>query len=242
MNKSLMLIGCVGVLIIDIHTSAVVAAPPVAAPVPYIWEGIYIGGSVGYSWKRLSVDDMDAFLVPSNFREDNKGFIGGGQIGYNWQNRGLVVGIEADISSLSDKSSLNFKGCCYPPFIQINSKIDALGTVRGRVGIAVDPALLYLTGGAAFGDVNNSYNSSALMATWNDNGWRAGWIFGAGLEAKWNANWSWKVEALYYQLSENTVSLMYSPFGGIYRVRFDNQGLVARVGFDYQFGAPFVNH
>jgi outer membrane immunogenic protein len=216
----------------------------VAYKAPYVappsWAGFYIGGSLGYSWNKLTVNDLDYWDGFGDNSQSNSGFIGGGQVGYNWQNRGLVYGIEADISGLTNRSTSNNDFCCTPnPYAQINSRIDALGTVRGRVGIAVDPALLYLTGGLAFGDVSNSYNDLQRTPNefWNDNGWRTGWTFGAGLEAKWSENWSWKVEALDYQLSENTITVARAGNGNPnpFRQRFDDQGVIARVGINYLF-------
>ena len=102
-------------------------APPVfvAPPAAFSWTGLYVGGNAGYGFDRtggnlgptaLSVPAAavgtfavrpvagSSFLPQTLGRRD--GFVGGGQIGYNYQfgvSSGLVVGAEADF----DYSDLN---------------------------------------------------------------------------------------------------------------------------------------
>ena len=93
-------------------------------------------------------------------REAPSGFIGGGQIGYNWQYSPLiVVGLEADIQGAIEKDTTNNltqsfsylvqvpgftdpQGCGSPTFpappctavTSYTTQIDWFGTVRGRIG------------------------------------------------------------------------------------------------------------
>jgi outer membrane immunogenic protein len=244
--------------------AAFAASPAAAADLPsraytkgpvaeslYSWTGSYIGATAGYSWNRLVVNDLDYWDGLGDSSQSNHGAAVGGTVGYNWQNRHLVYGIEGDVSYLSNRSTSNndlnrgggpTRGL---PYAQINSKIDALGTVRGRIGIAVDPALLYFTGGVAFGRVDNSYVDRANLGTscsgcttWSDRDWRIGWVAGGGVESALFGNWTAKVEGLYYQLSPHTVTIV--PFAGAgaspSRQRFEDSGLIARVGLNYKFG------
>ena len=58
--------------------------PPVYAPPPFSWTGFYIGGNIGGAWANRDV--RDPFLgVDFNNGNSNGAFIGGGQLGYNWQ-------------------------------------------------------------------------------------------------------------------------------------------------------------
>ena len=266
-------------LIATAALAALVGAPAAAADLPvkaafssppaYNWTGFYLGASGGYSFNRLNVNDVDFWNGFGDNSQHNNGFAIGGTVGYNWQVRSLVYGVEGDISYLSNNSTFNGNIALQPcagcrvgfPFAAISSKIDTLATLRGRIGIAVDPALLYLTGGAAFGHVKNSYADIAFLGgpgtngnlacpgctAWTDSGWRAGWVFGAGVESALGGNWTAKVEALYYQLSDKTVSV--APYvtngnanlaGAPFRQRFDDSGLIARVGVNYRFGGPIV--
>ena len=69
-----------------------VNAPP---PVPvFSWTGFYIGPNVGGAWTNNRFTDT---LFLTNFSNNNKGvFIGGGQIGGNYQIGQFVIGGELD--------------------------------------------------------------------------------------------------------------------------------------------------
>jgi outer membrane immunogenic protein len=123
------------------------------------------------------------------------GFIGGGQIGYNYQwTEHVVVGLEADFQGSLIKGSGNYAGASQDsiswkdPYIPglspcvtngctftrsalgvglVNAGVDWMGTVRGRVGYLVTPTtLVYATGGLAYGGVHaSSTNGGAIPAT-----------------------------------------------------------------------------
>src|SRR5438445_541925 len=69
--------------------------PPAYAPPPFSWTGFYLGGNIGGAWANRDV--IDPFLGV-NFGSGNSNgvFIGGGQLGYNWQINYFVLGIEAE--------------------------------------------------------------------------------------------------------------------------------------------------
>src|SRR3954449_3604359 len=57
------------------------------------WTGFYIGGSLGHAWGDNSFKGEDETDPALNF--DQAGFIGGGQVGFNWQPCSfLVLGVE----------------------------------------------------------------------------------------------------------------------------------------------------
>ena len=148
---------------------------PAMAPSPiYNWTGFYIGGHVG-----------GAFSV--NGDEDAR-FIGGGQVGYDYQfSPNWVFGIEANYSFMDTGSNGNFFGNG-SPFAN-----RGLGSVTGRVGYAIGPALLYAKGGYAWADtrVSNGLDVSG-------DGGRDGYTVGAGVEYMFTQSWSAKVEYQYY--------------------------------------------
>jgi outer membrane immunogenic protein len=91
---------------------------------------------------------------------DLKGFIGGGQIGYNWQFANWVAGLETDLQGIAhhEESGSFFTVVPQPAFpafplasaATVSRSLDYLGTVRGRLGWT--PAgnwLRYGTGGLA---------------------------------------------------------------------------------------------
>jgi outer membrane immunogenic protein len=95
----------------------------------------------------------------------SNGFIGGGQVGYNYQFGNFVAGIETDIQGLSGRGS-GATATSLPSVVsgdRINTTVTAtnsvkwLGTLRGQLGFTMTPRLLvYGTGGLAYGDVTSS--------------------------------------------------------------------------------------
>ena len=71
--------------------------PPIAVPI-FTWTGFYIGGNLGAAWAQRSVTDIfgNTFTRTSDAR-----FIGGGQLGYNWQTGNFVLGVEGDIDGIA---------------------------------------------------------------------------------------------------------------------------------------------
>ena len=76
------------------------------------------------------------------------------------------------------------------------------GTVRPRLGYAIDRTLLFATGGLAYGGLN----SSPLSGNATSN---VGYALGGGVEYAFTYNWTVKLEALHINLSNgsNTNSL-----------------------------------
>jgi outer membrane immunogenic protein len=165
----------------------------------------------------------------------NAGFIGGGQVGYNYQfYSAFVAGLEADIQGVAGSSSrgnvatgalFNGGGSAFGVSTASRS-LEYLGTVRGRLGYLFTPTLLaYATGGLAYGGANLN---TASFATDNNLGGllsplaipviggsaysdtRVGWTVGGGLEWMFMPNWSAKVEYLYYDLGTVTNNASFS--------------------------------
>jgi outer membrane immunogenic protein len=125
-------------------------APPAAtySPVPaYNWTGSYAGLVGGYGWGTTP------------------GWLGGAFVGYNLQtNQNLVVGIEGDVTYSSRNG--------YSNGYDVHN--DWNGTIRGRLGYAVDRFMIYGTGGLAVGNVQSSTASESAT--------KVGWTLGAGIE------------------------------------------------------------
>src|SRR6516165_8579388 len=128
--------------------------PPLPMPVVQVfsWTGFYIGGNAGWGWTNTALG-ADPFTVKTN------GFLGGAQLGYNWQAGPFVFGGEADFQGTTASGSLNASA---GPTISATAKTPWFGTVRGRVGYAMDRVLLYATAGAVYGDSSWSGTESAV--------------------------------------------------------------------------------
>src|SRR5688572_3782602 len=123
-------------------------APAYVAQV-YNWTGFYVGAHAG--WGR--VDLTSTVVAPPGFGSvgtDESGFLGGGQVGFNYQIGQWVLGVEGDIAwtDLGRSSTTTFGGVT----LTESTKIDWIATVAGRIGYAWGPALLYVKGGVAWMD------------------------------------------------------------------------------------------
>src|SRR5262249_49788539 len=82
-----------------VASAAHLRAPVTKAPPPvtmvYNWTGFYCGGHVGGAW---GDKDWVAVGVGPLGSHNVDGFIGGGQVGYNYQVGRWVFGVEADFS------------------------------------------------------------------------------------------------------------------------------------------------
>ncbi len=232
----------------DLAARPYTKAPMVAPAAVYDWTGFYVGGNIGGVTLSDKQDQYDAGSgcwwdcsdpeVHSKMR--GTGVLGGVQAGYNWQSGVWVFGIEADLDGTSAKSTLNSfcNGSGYCDLTQ-RASLDALGTLRGRIGYAFDRALVYATGGLAFARVHNHVNDNDDPGLWDQSSWRAGWTVGAGLEYAIASNWSVKVEGLYYKLENKT--LVFTNSGAVYDPnKFTDNGVLARVSVNYKFGGPVV--
>jgi len=85
--------------------ATIIAGPAIAAPPTWSWAGFYLGGNAGYSWGR----DHGPLTLGTGFSADSStgldGFVGGAQIGYNWQVRNWVYGLEADFQGTGQSGS-----------------------------------------------------------------------------------------------------------------------------------------
>jgi outer membrane immunogenic protein len=157
------------------------------------WAGLYAGLNAGYGWGRSSWSDP-VFGFSSDF--DTSGGLAGGQLGYSWQTGRVVFGIETDLDWAPISGSLAAVGgvCGADGGGQCETKQSWFGTTRGRIGYAFGNWLPYVTGGAAYGDIQ------AVQPTGTSSTTNLGWAAGAGLEYSLNRNWSAKLEYLHLDL------------------------------------------
>ena len=213
------------------------AAPVVPA---FTWTGFYAGLNAGVNWSNRNVTPAyinndpvvpwtpqeltSLWPVPAPYANNRTGFIGGAQIGYNYQMGQFVMGAEADFmgSTARQTSSANL---LVPNFLQRGTATETsssniqqswLGTVRLRAGYAADRVLLYVTGGLAYGNVDYTLttrevqgNGDTLYFAGQRSQTKAGYTFGAGVEYAITNNWIIRGEYLYYNLG--SVSALANP-------------------------------
>ena len=165
-----------------------------SGPVDYApavsWTGFYFGVHAGAAFNdddenkgkdycpvamTASVAAKCDYAYDTGDDDDDTTWLAGLHVGYNWQKHGnVVIGIEGDVDFADD--------------------IDYLATIRGRLGYAMGRTLLYVTGGAAFLAVEDSFGDDDTLN---------GWVAGAGIEHKLKENMSIGLEGLYYAFDED---------------------------------------
>ncbi len=250
-----LLIGAAPVYAADLTPST--PAPVDDTMVPFSWSGFYIGANAGYGFGDNSdvsstgkpgpnIANIATGARPGSVDLDRNGFVGGGQIGYNWQMGSFVYGLEADFSGTDLKDSRDIvTGQINTGLAQrntIGSQIDYLGTVRGRLGYAFDRTLIYGTGGLAYGKTTSSFDMFApngvKQFTDKQSDTKVGYAIGAGVEYAVTNNISFKTEYLYYDLGKSKLNVDAIPGTGVaggYNSTFRNNGQLLRVGLNYKF-------
>ncbi len=230
---------------------------PVAAPVippAFTWTGFYAGLNAGYGFNRNNVNTIGTpgFValipgggVPASLRVGGDGFVGGGQIGYNWQVGQAVFGIETDLQYAWTGRSTSFLGS--GGLITSAGRDDGyLGTLRARLGFAADRFMIYATGGLAYGSFDTALAVSTAAGAggplWggSSDSVRVGWAAGGGLEYAITNNWTAKLEGLYYDLGRKTITAAplnaaANATGVAYQGRVQNNGTIVRAGVNYKF-------
>ena len=214
-------------------------APYIAPPPVFTWTGFYIGLNAGAGFRINNTQNNFFNGGFNNGNGNNVAFIGGGQIGYNWQTGPIVFGLETDAqyrSSFGVGQNGGLGGF-------VNQRNDGfLGTARGRIGYAVSPMFMsYATGGAAYGNTwaNNNANNIFFggfngFGGNNNNNFRVGYTVGGGLEYAFTPNWSVKAEYLFVDLGRSNQQQFFGGGGGN-----RSQAHVARLGVNYKFGGVY---
>ncbi len=233
---------------------------PVAAP--WSWSGCYIGGTAGGEWQRIDTDlvvtnnpTAGYFFPPAipgvnasgSGRFEGSGFTGGGEAGCNWQTGQWVWGLEVDVESIRMRGNaggqFTYTTNGAPYFLTLSTSTDWMFTVRPRVGVAFDRALLYVTGGLAV--TNLKFNQAfaeppftptpelaALDTT------KLGWVVGGGLEYALGGGWTVKGEYLYARCPGCPGTF---TCGATFTNNLSNLTVqIARAGINYKFdwGGP----
>ena len=211
--KRLLLTSAAAVALIAYGTSlhaadmAVNAPPPPYVPPQFNWTGFYIGGNVGGGAATGTVFDTIGASLGSIGGDAS--FVGGGQIGYNWQfSPNLVFGIDWFFDGISNNNggSVTFVSPVTGDLITGSGKADWVTTITGRLGFTgpqADHWMFYVKGGggwlqtqASFADLGPTFpgfGSSVTRTT-------GGWVFGVGVEWAFAQNWTTRLEYQYLGL------------------------------------------
>ena len=183
----------------DLGTRPVYKAPVEPPPPVATWTGFYIGLNAGGGWGVGSSEFSIAGVQFASVDNHLQGAIGGGQIGFNWQNGIGVIGLEADFQAANVEGSLTapcIAGACALTTATYSQSMPWFGTVRGRLGVASPAGSIYITGGYAYARLETDAFAAAgpVSATFSRDETRHGWTAGGGIEVMLSRNWTAKVE------------------------------------------------
>jgi outer membrane immunogenic protein len=162
--------------------------------------------------------------------------------GYNRVlNNGLFYGGEADLNYMRSAGDLDFHFAAYGigfETVDLKSVWSGYSTVRGRLGVALDPALLFVTGGFALAEVKDTFNANPFGGTdyFDSHGLQAGGTIGAGAEFALTSNISLSMQYLRLQMLSHMVTFTEDDnSGGTAKVRLMNAASILRLGLNWHF-------
>ena len=133
--------------------------PPTVLAAPVNWTGFYLGGYFGGVYGRKDVGFVGLTSTDSHVG----GWLGGGQVGFDYQANRWVLELEGDFGganifghktcgSDNGQNAVGISVGFSPFFLSCGSQLDWIGTAAGRVGYTWDRALFYVKAGAAWTD------------------------------------------------------------------------------------------
>jgi opacity protein-like surface antigen len=203
----------------------------VSAPAPaYDWSGIYVGGHLGagFSYRNWT-------LIDGALSEAGDAAMIGGQLGLNYQLGRWVIGAEGDVSwgNLKDE---NF---CPDGTNTCWTRQTWLATITGRLGYALDPALFYVKGGAAFTHADY-FKTAQIPSIFDESAGsrRSGWTAGAGMEYALWRSWTLKLEYDYLNFGSRTLAMTNIASGAFAEnVAIRQAAHEVKLGLNYLFNA-----
>jgi outer membrane immunogenic protein len=152
------------------------------------WDGAYFGLNYGIAWAEAR-HDFPNFVSTNAFKQT--GSLVGGTAGYLWQGGHWVIGLEGDLdwSKVEGKTEVNCPASCF-------SSLQALATLRSRIGFAWSDYLIYTGIGVASGLLH------AGQPGYDARDWEPGWPIMIGVEGRFAANWSMKLEFVHVRVND----------------------------------------
>jgi outer membrane immunogenic protein len=165
----------------DLPNRQVAPAPMNYVPPPiFTWTGFYVGINGGLNYANFG----------STFGSGWGGALGG-TAGVNYQFGQMVVGLEGDF----DWADVTTHGSTLRGTTKAYES--SIGTLRGRLGYAMDRTLFFVTGGYSGAEVHGRINDAIVPMTLAESHWRSGGAIGAGVEYAFTNNITAKAEYIY---------------------------------------------
>jgi outer membrane immunogenic protein len=228
----------------DLPRKAPPAPPP---PPPLTWTGCYIGANVGGAWGRFTLEGPFGGEVDRS--TNNASFVGGGQIGCDYQFAGgWVIGFRNMFDGTTNSRDRTFE--------VTGPGIDVVGTsefrmrwfdaLTGRIGYSWQPnSLLYFQGGAVWSRLEadlaltTTVGPVTTVTSGSASTTKTGWTIGGGWEYRFAPQWSVFIEGNYYDFGTRDRTI-FSPVGTAcdFGCTFSRKATAATalIGVNYRFG------
>lgn len=209
---------------------------PAYAPLPESyssgWTGCYIGLNGGFSSSRTELTNV---LGSELQTQNSSGFMGGGQVGCDYQVGRVVVGLRNTFNGLTESGNATFQVAPLAG-ISVNSKPDWLDLLTARAGILLYPSwLFYAQGGGAWMGSNQNLGgpfgeSGSFTKTFS------GWTVGLGTEYMFIPDWSVFAEYNYSQFTANNLSFVGGTCTGICTINLKPRSQSIMLGLNIRYG------
>lgn len=206
------------------------------------WEGFYAGGHVSGKVARSDAWPFSTQTLAPDIRERRSAFgsvLGGLQVGFShvFDDR-VLVGGEADVSFPEDLRAIATVYSQTAGAYRLEDRLEAFGTLRGRIGLVSGNWLAYLTGGFAIARgrlerrqlaASPAGGAGVSEAFWQ---WRYGLALGIGGEVRLSSDWSARLE--YLHLNFGRGHALFPIAGERYASGLSSHSV--RFGLNYWFG------
>lgn len=204
------------------------------------WSGAYFGAFIGIGspssdWSGYD-DDVSAEPQNVSVSLDDSGYLAGGFLGYNWQSGRWVYGGEIDVAGLDSTEQIYLDGA---EGLDLTSDMDAIGSLRARIGYTCEDYLLFVSGGLAWINASHVWDDGTFYEPGND--WDGdpvtiepdtGWVIGGGAEMATSDRVTLRVEFYYYDFG-STSGTVDQDNGEIDTFKVDQSATAFRFGLGY---------
>jgi opacity protein-like surface antigen len=172
---------------------------PAYTPVPYNWSGLYVGANFGSAFSSGT-----AKIDGTAFDPGATAFIGGFDLGYNWQFGHFLFGVEGDFyGAVFNRPNIPLATPLGP--VQALGNQHWISTLGARFGFTSDKWLYYAKAGGGWAEERATL-SLPNGTSWSGSSAKGGWLAGGGLEYAFKPNWTVRLEYDYLGLGNRTAS------------------------------------
>jgi outer membrane immunogenic protein len=183
-------------------------APPAACCAAPTWSGVYAGFQAGGAWSDTgwTFPFAESFNTApgQHFATQPGGGLAGGQVGFNQQLGGIVLGGELAFVGTEARQTLTAPAMFADD--RFKTSFSDLLTLTARAGIPLGNSLLYAKAGYADAHVDLSAFSTATGISGDASRTADGWTAGAGWEYRIGRSLVFGVEYDYVDLSASRFS------------------------------------